>query len=86
MCLSRVVCTCIKNIPINAFIFRCKPSRPKGARDRNKEICRLAMGLSYDDEVRSAFVQSLKDKMADYSLKTIYLASPPNVSFFVSIW
>ncbi|XP_076822731.1 uncharacterized protein LOC143469061 [Clavelina lepadiformis] len=72
--------------PFMAFHWRyesdwldmCKPSRPKGARDRNREICRITMGLSYDDNVRSSFVETIKDKMADYNLKQIYLASPPN--------
>ena len=63
----------------NLFV-RCKPSRPKGARERNKEICRITMGLVYDDDLRTSFVQSIKNKMADFNLKKIYLASPPNVS------
>ena len=61
-------------------IFRCKPSRPKGARERNKEICKLIMGLTYDEGTRSMFVNNLKAKMAEYNLEVVYLASPPNVS------
>ena len=64
------------------FVSRCKPSRPKGARERNKEICKLIMGLTYDENTRSMFVNNLKAKMAEYNLETVYLASPPNVSFF----
>jgi len=62
-----------------SFFLRCKPSRPKGARERNKEICRMVMGLTYDEDIRSNFVKAIKDKMADYSLEQIFLASPPNV-------
>lgn len=65
------------------FVSRCKPSRPKGARERNKEICKLIMGLTYDENTRSMFVNNLKAKMAEYNLETVYLASPPNVSFFL---
>lgn len=61
-------------------LLRCKPSRPKGARERNKEICKLIMGLTYDENTRSMFVNNLKAKMAEYNLETVYLASPPNVS------
>lgn len=60
------------------WLDMCKPSRPKGARERNREICRITMGLTYDDEVRTSFIQAIKDKLADYNLKTIFLASPPN--------
>ena len=41
------------------------------------------MGLTYDDEVRNNFIQAVKDKLADYNLQTIFLASPPNVSSMV---
>ena len=61
-------------------LLRCKPSRPKGARERNKEICKLIMGLTYDENTRSMFVNNLKAKMSEYNLETVYLASPPNVS------
>jgi len=60
-------------------IFRCKPSRPKGARERNKEICKLIMGLTYDEATRSMFVSNLKAKMTEFNLEVVYLASPPNV-------
>jgi len=60
------------------WLDMCKPSRPKGARERNREICRITMGLTYDDDVRNSFIQAIKDKLADYNLKTIFLASPPN--------
>jgi len=60
------------------WLDMCKPSRPKGARERNREICRITMGLTYDDEVRNNFIQAVKDKLADYNLQTIFLASPPN--------
>lgn len=38
------------------------------------------MGLTYDENTRSMFVNNLKAKMAEYNLETVYLASPPNVS------
>lgn len=60
------------------WLDMCKPSRPKGARERNKEICKLIMGLTYDESTRSMFVTNLKAKMAEYNLETVYLASPPN--------
>nr|XP_002128401.1 uncharacterized protein LOC100179097 [Ciona intestinalis] len=60
------------------WLDMCKPSRPKGARERNKEICKITVGLEDDEQLRSSFIQSIKDKMADYNLKVIYLASPPN--------
>lgn len=60
------------------WLDMCKPSRPKGARERNKEICKLIMGLTYDENTRSMFVNNLKAKMAEYNLETVYLASPPN--------
>lgn len=43
----------------------------------------MVMGLDFDEDIRSNFVQRLKNKMADYNLKVIYLASPPNVSLHV---
>ena len=43
------------------------------------------MGLTYDENTRSMFVNNLKAKMAEYNLETVYLASPPNVSFFSDI-
>ena len=61
------------------MIFRCKPSRPPGARERNKEICKLIMGLTYDEGTRSMFINNLKAKMNEYNLEVVYLASPPNV-------
>lgn len=60
------------------WLDMCKPSRPKGARERNKEICKLIMGLTYDENTRNMFVNNLKAKMAEYNLETVYLASPPN--------
>ncbi|CAG5088324.1 Oidioi.mRNA.OKI2018_I69.PAR.g11805.t3.cds [Oikopleura dioica] len=60
------------------WLDMCKPSRPKGARERNKEICKLIMGLTYDEGTRSMFVNNLKAKMAEYNLEVVYLASPPN--------
>lgn len=60
------------------WLDMCKPSRPKGARERNKAICKIVMGLDFDEEVRAKFVRSLKNKLADYNLQVIYLASPPN--------
>uniref|UniRef100_H2YT85 GDP-fucose protein O-fucosyltransferase 2 n=2 Tax=Ciona savignyi TaxID=51511 RepID=H2YT85_CIOSA len=60
------------------WLDMCKPSRPKGARERNKEICKITTGLDNDESLRSSFIQAIKDKMADYNLKVIYLASPPN--------
>ncbi|XP_039252759.1 uncharacterized protein LOC120330011 [Styela clava] len=60
------------------WLDMCKPSRPKGARERNKAICKMVMGLDFDEDIRKDFVQRLKDKMADYNLQKIYLASPPN--------
>lgn len=38
------------------------------------------MGLTYDENTRSMFVNNLKAKMSEYNLETVYLASPPNVS------
>ena len=39
------------------------------------------MGLTYDEATRNMFVNNLKAKMSEYNLETVYLASPPNVSF-----
>ena len=41
------------------------------------------MGLTYDEATRNMFVNNLKAKMSEYNLETVYLASPPNVSFFL---
>merc|ERR1719373_371824 len=60
------------------WLDMCKPSRPKGARERNKEICKLIMGLTYDEATRSMFVNNLKAKMTEFNLEVVYLASPPN--------
>merc|ERR1712242_309827 len=60
------------------WLDMCKPSRPRGARERNKEICKLIMGLTYDEATRNMFVNNLKAKMSEYNLETVYLASPPN--------
>jgi len=60
------------------WLDMCKPSRPKGARERNKEICKLIMGLTYDEATRSMFVSNLKAKMTEFNLEVVYLASPPN--------
>lgn len=60
------------------WLDMCKPSRPKGAIERNKAICEMVRGLDNDEDMRSNFIKSLKNKMADYNLQVIYLASPPN--------
>lgn len=60
------------------WLDMCKPSRPKGARERNKEICKLIMGLTYEEATRNMFIENLKNKMNEYSLEVVYLASPPN--------
>ena len=36
------------------------------------------MGMSYDSELRSLFVQNLKTKMSEYKSNMLYFASPPN--------
>jgi len=60
------------------WLDMCKPTRPKGARERNGAICRLVMGLSYDQNIRKVFIDNIKEKMEAYGLHSVYLASPPN--------
>ena len=60
------------------WLDMCKPTRARGARDRNASICRVVMGLSYDETIRDNFVKNMREKMEEYKMSTIYLASPPN--------
>ena len=60
------------------WLDMCKPTRAKGARDRNASICRLVMGLSYDQNIRNLFIKNLKRLQQKYQITKIYVASPPN--------